>query len=166
MVGQLGLILSPQMHVHCFTDSPELALRLIDHFKNLYIGITGQQHRVCDHSGAEVYTIGVITYTSNLNTANLIRALVTSPSPSLRILLETDAPYMIPANIYRDLRNLPPGSKLPISHTGMIPWTAEWVSKVAAEATKQFPSAGDATGWTVERVMTEARDNARNVYGV
>lgn len=30
-----------QIHVHCFTDSPELALRLLSHFPNLYIGITG-----------------------------------------------------------------------------------------------------------------------------
>lgn len=30
-----------QIHVHCFSDSPELARRLLDHFPNLYIGITG-----------------------------------------------------------------------------------------------------------------------------
>ena len=32
---------SPQIHVHCFTDSPDFAQRLLDHFPNLYIGITG-----------------------------------------------------------------------------------------------------------------------------
>ena len=30
-----------QIHIHCFTDSPEFALRLLDHFPNLCIGITG-----------------------------------------------------------------------------------------------------------------------------
>jgi TatD DNase family protein len=30
-----------QIHVHCFTDSPDFAQRLLDHFPNLYIGITG-----------------------------------------------------------------------------------------------------------------------------
>jgi TatD DNase family protein len=30
-----------QIHVHCFTDSPELAGRLLDYFPNLCIGITG-----------------------------------------------------------------------------------------------------------------------------
>jgi TatD DNase family protein len=32
---------SMQIHVHCFTDSPQFAQRLLDHFPNLYIGITG-----------------------------------------------------------------------------------------------------------------------------
>lgn len=30
-----------QIHVHCFTDTPEFALGLLDHFPNLHIGITG-----------------------------------------------------------------------------------------------------------------------------
>jgi len=30
-----------QIHVHCYTDGPELALRLLEHFPNLYFGITG-----------------------------------------------------------------------------------------------------------------------------
>jgi TatD DNase family protein len=30
-----------QIHVHCFTDSPGFAQRLLDHFPNLHIGITG-----------------------------------------------------------------------------------------------------------------------------
>lgn len=41
-----------RIHVHCFTDSPEVATKLLDHFPNLYIGITG-----------------VITYSSNVNTS-------------------------------------------------------------------------------------------------
>ncbi|KAF8575864.1 Metallo-dependent hydrolase [Ramaria rubella] len=136
------------MHIHCFTDSPELALRLIHHFPNLYIGITG-----------------VITYTTNLNTSNIIRALVTEPALSLRILLETDAPYMIPANLYRDLPDLPAGKRLPISHTGMIPWTAEYVAKVASDAAAGLEGRNDGE-WTVERVMMVARENARMVYKI
>src|SRR6266404_795256 len=31
----------PQIHIHCFTDAPEFGQRLLDHFPNLYIGITG-----------------------------------------------------------------------------------------------------------------------------
>lgn len=37
------------MHIHCFTDSPGLALRLIDHFTNLFIGITGQPNNDLGH---------------------------------------------------------------------------------------------------------------------
>jgi len=35
------IIIQPQIHIHCFTDSPDFAQRLLDHFPNLYIGITG-----------------------------------------------------------------------------------------------------------------------------
>jgi TatD DNase family protein len=36
-----GSSTTPQIHIHCFTDSPEFGQRLLDHFPNLYIGITG-----------------------------------------------------------------------------------------------------------------------------
>jgi TatD DNase family protein len=34
---------SPKIHIHCCTDSPEFAQRLMNHFPNLYIGITGRE---------------------------------------------------------------------------------------------------------------------------
>lgn len=37
-----------QIHIHCFTDSPEFAQRLLDHFPNLYIGITGESTVLSD----------------------------------------------------------------------------------------------------------------------
>jgi TatD DNase family protein len=30
-----------QIHVHCYTDSPEWAARMLEHFPNLFIGVTG-----------------------------------------------------------------------------------------------------------------------------
>ena len=74
------------------------------------------------------------------------------PEKPLRILLETDAPFMTPGNLYKSLPLLK--SKLPLCHTAMIPWTAEFVA--------------DITGgrWDADRVMSEARENARKVYGV
>ena len=69
---------------------------------------------------------------------------------------------MIPANVYRDI---PLGSnKLPICHTGMVPWTAEFVSNVAVGV--KTGEGGDVGVWDVERVMREGRENARRVYGV
>ncbi|KAF9033561.1 hypothetical protein BJ165DRAFT_1417500 [Panaeolus papilionaceus] len=131
-----------QIHVHCFTDTPQFAQRLLDHFPNLYIGITG-----------------VMTYATNENTSQVVRNLVKeaeadpSSPKSLRILLETDAPYMVPANLYDDLPGIK-GKKLPICHSAMIPWTAKFVADIAGE------------GWDADRVMREARDNARKMYGV
>jgi len=168
-----------RIHIHCFTDSPEFAKRLLDYFPNLYIGITG-----------------VITFATNQNTSAVISEMtgsiarepsVPTDSPSiipvdpavqsqvqpegqlvpgtlaaasssddscLRILLETDAPYMVPANLYQSLPSLNNRQKLPLSHTAMIPWTAEFVANIAGD------------GWTADRVMIVARENARRVYGV
>ncbi|KAF5368274.1 hypothetical protein D9615_010374 [Tricholomella constricta] len=128
------------IHVHCFTDSPEFAQRLLDHFPNLYIGITG-----------------VITYTTNQDTSTVIRDMVarsSSPDAPLRILLETDAPYMVPANLYTHDALKDMKGKLPVCHSAMVPWTAQFVAGVAGD------------GWTPDRVMREARENARKVYGV
>ena len=76
-----------------------------------------------------------------------------NPSQPLRIVLETDAPYMVPANLYNALPDLK-GRKLPLCHSAMIPWTAEFIAQVAGE------------GWDAERVMKEARENARRMYGL
>jgi len=111
---------------------------MLEHFPNLYIGITG-----------------VITYTTNVNTAAVIRQM--STSGSLRILLETDAPFMVPSNLYTTLTDMK--GRLPLSHSAMIPWTAEFVAFIANQA------CGDSDKWTVEKVLREARHNAQLVYG-
>lgn len=77
-------------------------------------------------------------------------------SESLRIVLETDAPYMVPGNVYGSLPEVK-GRRLPLCHTAMIPWTAEFVANVANEA---------GGSWDVERVMKVSRDNAKVMYGV
>ncbi|KAI0719910.1 hypothetical protein C8Q72DRAFT_878197 [Fomitopsis betulina] len=133
-----------KIHMHCYTDSPEWAARMLDHFPNLYIGITG-----------------VITYSSNLNTANVVRNLASTPSSHLRILLETDAPFMVPSNVYETA--LKGVKRLPLSHSGMIPWTAEFVASVANEARQASGAEGE---WDADKVMCIARENARTVYGI
>ncbi|KAJ1307029.1 hypothetical protein OPQ81_008008 [Rhizoctonia solani] len=168
-----------KIHIHCFTDSPDLAKKLLDHFPNLYIGITG-----------------VITYSTNANTSAVVRMLATSPpvDPSrspLRILLETDAPYMVPANLTKyqqQTMGLKSNARMPLCHAGMIPWTAEFVANEANQAVDQVAQgvgngateAENADGkevkngvetsdkkvWTAVEVMNIARENARHVYGV
>ncbi|CAE6460391.1 unnamed protein product [Rhizoctonia solani] len=164
-----------KIHIHCFTDSPDLAKKLLDHFPNLYIGITG-----------------VITYATNENTSAVVRMLATSPpvdssrSP-LRILLETDAPYMVPSNLTKyqqQTMGLKSNARMPLCHAGMIPWTAEFVAKEAnqgvvdrvvkevengageAESGDKVVENGDKQVWTAAEVMKIARENARHVYGV
>ena len=75
-----------------------------------------------------------------------------SGSTRPRILLETDAPYMVPGNIYSTLTTLK--GKLPLCHSAMIPWTADFVAKIAG------------SGWNSEKVLHLARDNAKVVYGI
>ena len=134
------LFLGTQIHVHCFTDSPEFAQRLLVHFPNLYIGITG-----------------VISYSTNLNTTALVRHMAGAgtagpDSPRPRILLETDAPFMVPANIYASLPGLK--GRLPLCHSAMIPWVAEFAAGVVGG------------GWGPADVMQRANENARAVYGI
>lgn len=123
-----------RIHVHCFTDSPEFAQRLLDHFPNLHIGITG-----------------VISYSTNVNTSATVRHMVSRPEGP-RFLLETDAPYMVPGNIYNSL----PGFKgrLPLCHTAMIPWVADFAAGSGAE------------GWHTMKIMQRANENASKVYGI
>ncbi|KAF8435447.1 hypothetical protein L210DRAFT_856916 [Boletus edulis BED1] len=137
-----------KIHIHCFTDTPEFAQRLLTHFPNLYIGITG-----------------VISYSTNTNTAALVRQMIqtgagpgaASPDgdkdkPGPRILLETDAPFMVPSNIYASLPEVK--GRLPLCHTAMIPWVAECVADIVGD------------GWGSVDVMQRANENARAVYGI
>ncbi|KAJ6482496.1 Metallo-dependent hydrolase [Mycena sanguinolenta] len=152
-----------KIHIHCFTDSPAFAQRLLEWFPNLYIGITG-----------------VITYTSNTDTSTTVRNMFPSsstPSDSegdtkLRILLETDAPYMVPAPIYATspfTEGEGKGKKLPLCHSGMVPWTAEFVASLLTPPPieeGEEKAEGEKGGWDPARVMRVARGNARVVYGV
>ncbi|KAG8787177.1 hypothetical protein FRC12_015840 [Ceratobasidium sp. 428] len=175
-------ILTTHIHIHCFTDSVELAEKLLAYFPNLYIGITG-----------------VITYATNLNTAQVIRNLIKAgPNPidptrsPLRIVLETDAPYMTPANFTKTQQTalgLKTNARIPLCHSGMIPWIAEFVATVANQAVAEqviqevelaaANTSAPATGseqaddamknkmkWTAEEVMRVARENAKAMYGI
>lgn len=69
-----------------------------------------------------------------------------------QILLETDTPYMVPANVYGALE--PNQSRLPFSHLLMIPWMAEFMVGIMGE------------GWDAERVLDVVRDDAKSIYRV
>lgn len=104
---------------------------------------------------------GVITYSTNLNTAALVRQL-TSQDPNPRLILETDAPYMIPSHLYGSLKGVK--GRLPLSHTAMIPWTAEFVAGVANGVGVEGKEEG--TEWDTDRVLKLCRENAKKMYGV
>lgn len=78
----------------------------------------------------------------------------------LRVLLETDAPYMMPTSLYKSVPALKSAAQMMLCHTGMIPWTAEFAAEKLVE------SEGEDSGWTTERFMTDAREGARVVYGI
>ncbi|KAF7299212.1 hypothetical protein MIND_00869900 [Mycena indigotica] len=140
-----------KIHIHCFTDSPAFAQRLLDWFPNLYIGVTG-----------------VITFATNADTSTTVRNMFSSeaPQPSniesrLRILLETDAPYMVPAPIYTSPAFTSPeakGKRLAFCHSAMVPWTASFVADLLPKE--------ESEAWDTSRVLSVARSNAKAVYGV
>ena len=73
-------------------------------------------------------------------------------SPVPRIILETDAPFMVPSNVYGAIPTF--RGRLPLSHTAMIPWTAEFVAGVAGD------------GWDTGQVLRLGMENAAKLYGV
>lgn len=124
------------IHVHCFTDSPELGQKLLDYFPNLVFGLTG-----------------VLTYTSNTNTSNLLRHMITRPEKP-RIVLETDSPFMTPINIpYKEL-GLKNARSMPVCHSGMITYTAAFAAEVLGQ------------GWTADSVVRLSAEHSKNHYGV
>jgi TatD DNase family protein len=106
---------------------------------------------------------GVITYSTNLNTSNVIRNMVRSNTADpLRILLETDAPYMVPSSIYAAIPAMGSSSRLgkfPLSHAGMIPWTAQFVAQVANEVASE-------ERWDVAHILEISQRNTKKVYGI
>lgn len=94
-----------------------------------------------------------MTYSSNKDTTLLLEHMATLSTPP-RIVLETDSPFMIPSSLPLKELGLKNGQKLPLSHSGQMPWTAEWVAKVLG---------GE---WTTEKVVGLSRENAKRQYGV
>lgn len=65
------------IHLHCYTGTSAMAEKFMEHFSNLYIGLTGH---LTYHKFKESHSIA-------------------STAPLHRLLIETDAPYMIPAGM-------------------------------------------------------------------
>jgi TatD DNase family protein len=65
---------------------------------------------------------------------------------------------MVPINVYEDILALK-GERLPICHSGMIPWTA----KIRSRRGKRRVGVGT---WDADRVMAVARENAKTMYGI
>jgi TatD DNase family protein len=90
-----------KIHLHCFTGLPDEALKLIEHFPNLYVGFTG----------------AVTHYNSRgRQVRDAVRQL-----PLSRLLLETDGPFMVPE---------PASSveKTKVAHPGHIPLVAHAIA--------------------------------------
>ncbi|GAA5821318.1 hypothetical protein JCM11251_004569 [Rhodosporidiobolus azoricus] len=137
-----------RIHIHCFTDSPALASSLLDHFPNLFIGITG-----------------VVSFSSNLNTAQVVRDLGAKCSldapEGLRIVMETDAPFMVPATLPSKELGMTSKQRYPFSTASVLPWSAEFVAKVLNEGKDE-----EDRKWTTVDVLRQARKNARSLYGI
>lgn len=76
---------------------------------------------------------------------------------------------MVPANIYESL-SLTSGKsvRLALSHSGMIPWTAEFVASLVNEREQDAVLSSSSTSTTLDAndILTISRKNARAVYGV
>lgn len=71
-----------RIHLHCYTGGQEMALKFLERFPNLYLGVTGY---VTHHGFSKLH--------GTVKTVSL-----------QRLLIETDAPYCTPWNLPRDGR--------------------------------------------------------------
>ena len=108
-----------KIHLHCFTGTLETALKFTESFPNLYLGVTGH-----------------VTYGKFRGTRDVVKTL-----PLNRILLETDAPYMVPTAIQERW-----------SHPPMVAYVAEEIAKVRGEG--------------IEEVLEVTRRNIKDIYGI
>jgi TatD DNase family protein len=100
------------------------------------------------------------------STPNPEMPLEASQQSKLRILLESDAPFMSPSNIYNDVPALR-GTRLPFCHSAMIPWTAKFVADVANEAlTATLGNGLQSFAWNADKVLTVSRENTKKMYGI
>ena len=112
-----------RIHLHCFTGSLEMARKFLRTFQNLFIGVCGN-----------------VTYDSTR-----VRTLAAG-LPLDRLLLETDAPYMVPRNLPQHLRS----NKF--SHPSFAFYTAREIAKVRHT--------------NVADVLKSMRENTRLMYGI
>ena len=124
-------------------------------------------------NGAQIRLVGVITYATNHNTSEVVRRLSRSgvTSDGLRIVLETDGPYMVPSNIYGsipELRGAAGGNngRLPLCHSAMLPWTAEFVSDVINRDHAQMDQGDAQSPCDVNTILRVSAENAAKVYGL
>ncbi|GFR95485.1 3'-5' ssDNA/RNA exonuclease TatD [Elysia marginata] len=111
-----------KIHRHCFTQDVATAQQWMDAFPNMFIGFTP-----------------VITYKSASDPA-----AAASQIPLDRLLLETDAPYFVPANV-KD-------RKTKITHPGFALFTAEKIAELR--------------GIPVDDVLAACRNNTSRMYGI
>lgn len=110
-----------KIHLHCYTGSYEIAAKFLSHFSNLFLGITG-----------------IVTYPSAKQVQEVVRK-----APIECILLETDAPYLVPTSLSSETRH---------SHSGMIPLVAQAIAKIKC--------------MSLDKVFEHALANTKYVYGI
>ncbi|XP_028407881.1 putative deoxyribonuclease TATDN2 [Dendronephthya gigantea] len=108
-----------KIHLHCYTGSYEIASKFLNYFPNLYLGISG-----------------VVTFPK----ASQVHSVVYN-APIERMILETDAPYLVPSCFGRDTR---------LSHPGMIPFIAKEVANIK--------------NMHLDQVLKHALANTKGVY--
>ena len=110
------------IHLHCYTGTLEMANQFLSTFPNLYLGLTGH-----------------LTYFKFKESHKLAQTVSLN-----RLLLETDAPYMLPAAFK--------STTMRWSHPPMAVCVAEEIAKIRH--------------CSVNEIITITRENARIFYGI
>ena len=110
-----------KIHLHCYTGCYEIATKFLNHFPNLYLGVSG-----------------IVTFPKAMQVHDVVKK-----APIERLVLETDAPYLVPSDLRNDER---------WSHPGMVPLIAQEVAKI-----KQMK---------LDEVLEHALTNTKSIYGI
>ena len=109
------------IHLHCYTGSYEIATKFLNHFQKLFIGISG-----------------IVTFPK----ASQVHS-VAYHVPIERMVLETDAPYLVPSALKNGER---------WSHSGMIPLIAQEVANIK--------------NMELDEVLAHALANTKSIYSI
>ncbi|CUS08413.1 unnamed protein product [Tuber aestivum] len=140
-----------KLHIQSFTGSREFGLKVLDHWPNSTLGITG-----------------AITYSGSQHIAEMIE---NDELPLNRIMLGSKSPFIVPKHIYpyiaKTTRPKLKKEKLAIGHSGMLPIVAEVVAGLANKALrKKGRRMVDGYMHKMDSILKNSNEVAEKFFGI
>ncbi|RPB03264.1 Metallo-dependent hydrolase [Choiromyces venosus 120613-1] len=141
-----------KLHIQSFTGSREFALKILKHWPNSTLGITG-----------------AITYSGSQHVAEMIER---EEIPLDRIMLGSKSPFIVPKNIYPHLlkttRPKLKREKFVAGHSGMLPIVAEAVAGLLNNALKKGGDRANNDDYLhkMDSILKSSNEVAKSFFGI